>query len=105
LIVSELKNKFGAFQFYCILIGMIAATRYVGYFWGNAHYERHHLTLSTHENSLQTLKLANEKLTKNLNVLGVELEVARLTQQQHFIEIGKYIDTEKELRTQLAFYQ
>lgn len=105
MIVSELKNKFGAFQFYCILIVMIAATLYVGFFWGNAHYERQQITLSTHEKSLQNLKLENEKLTKNLNVLGVELEVARLTQQQHFIEIGKYIDTEKELRTQLAFYQ
>ena len=48
--------------------------------------------VSIHEKSIQNLKLENEQLTKNLNVLGVELEVARLTQQQHFVEIGKRIE-------------
>jgi hypothetical protein len=88
LIISELKNKFGAFQFYLILIVMIAVTVYLGFFWGNANYTQQQMTISTHE-----------------NILGVELEVAKLTQQQHFIEIGKSIDVEKDLRTQLAFYQ
>jgi hypothetical protein len=84
---------------------MIAATLYAGFFWGNVHYAQQKMTVSTHEKSIQNLKLENEQLTKNLNILGVELEVARLTQQQHFVEIGKNIDTEKDLRTQLAFYQ
>lgn len=84
---------------------MIAAFLYLGFFWGNAQYTQQRLTISTHEKSIQNLKLENEKLTKNLNILGVELEVARLTQQQHFIETGKSIDVEKDLRTQLAFYQ
>lgn len=84
---------------------MFAATLYLGFFWGNAYYEQQKMLVSTHERSIKNLKLENEKLTKNLNVLGVELEVARLTQQQHFIEIGKSIDVEKDLRTQLAFYQ
>jgi len=105
LIISKLKKKFGAFQFYLIFLLMIAATLYAGFFWGNAHYAQQKMMLSTHEKSIQNLKLENEKLTKNLNILGVELEVARLTQQKHFVEIGKSIDTEKELRTQLAFYQ
>ncbi|AGH47154.1 DUF6776 family protein [Paraglaciecola psychrophila] len=105
LIISELKNKFGAFQFYLILIVMIAVTVYLGFFWGNANYTQQQMTISTHEKSIYNLKLENEKLIKNLNILGVELEVAKLTQQQHFIEIGKSIDVEKDLRTQLAFYQ
>jgi hypothetical protein len=84
---------------------LIAATLYAGFFWGNAHYTQQKMTISTHEKSIQNLKQENEQLIKNLNVLGVELEVARLTQQQHFVEIGKSIDTEKDLRTQLAFYQ
>jgi hypothetical protein len=105
LSISELKKKLGAFQFYCILIVLIAATLYAGFFWGNAHYTQQKMTISTHEKSIQNLKQENEQLIKNLNVLGVELEVARLTQQQHFVEIGKSIDTEKDLRTQLAFYQ
>lgn len=84
---------------------MVSATLYAGFFWGNAHYTQQKITVSTHEESIQNLKLENEQLTKSLNILGVELEVARLAQQQHFVEIGKSIDVEKELRTQLAFYQ
>lgn len=105
MIISELKNKLGAFQFYLFLIVMIVATVYLGFFWGNAHYTQQQITISTHEKSIRNLKLENEKLTKHLNILGVELEVSKLTQQQHFVEIGKSIDIEKELRTQLAFYQ
>jgi hypothetical protein len=84
---------------------MIAVSLYAGFFWGNAYYAQQQMTVSTHEKSIQNLKIENEQLTKNLNILGVELEVARLTQQQHFVEIGKSIDVEKDLRTQLAFYQ
>jgi hypothetical protein len=105
LIVSESKNKFGAFQFYFILIAMITTILYLGFFLGNKHFTQQQMTISIHENSIQNLKLENEQLTKNLNILGVELEVAKLTQQQHFVEIGKSIDIEKGLRTQLAFYQ
>ncbi|MFQ3189554.1 MAG: hypothetical protein ACI936_000679 [Paraglaciecola sp.] len=105
MIFSELKNRLGAFQFYLILVAMIAATLYLGFFWGNTYYTQQKMTISIHEKSIQNLKLENEQLTKNLNILGVELEVAKLTQQQHFIEIGKSIDVEKDLRTQLAFYQ
>jgi len=84
---------------------MLAATLYAGFFWGNTHYTQQQMTVSTQKNSIQNLKRENEQLTKKLNILGVELEVARLTQQQHFVEIGKSIDVEKDLRTQLAFYQ
>ena len=103
--ISELKNKFGAFQFYFILMATITATVYLGFFWGNEHFTQQKMTISIHENSIQNLKVENEQLTKNLNILGVELEVAKLTQQQHFVEIGKSNDVEKDLRTQLAFYQ
>ena len=105
MIISELKNRLGAFQFYIILIAMISGIVYVGFFWGNAHFTQQKMTISTHEKSIQNLKLENEQLTKNLNILGVELEIAKLTQQQHFVEVGKSIDVEKDLRTQLGFYQ
>ena len=105
MIISELKKKLGAFQFYLILIAIIAAILYLGFLWGNTHYTQQQMTISTHEKSIRNLKLENEQLTKNFNILGVELEVAKLTQQQHFVEIGKSVDVENELRTQLAFYQ
>ena len=66
--IFELKNKFGAFQFYFILIAMIAAVLYVGFFLGNAHYDQQQSILSIHEESIKNLKVENEKLTKNLVV-------------------------------------
>ena len=103
--ISELKNKFGAFQFYFILIAIIAATLYIGFFWGNMHFAQQQNTVATHLKSIDNLKLENENLTRNLNVLGVELEVAKLAQKQHSLELEKRIAAEKNLRTQLAFYQ
>lgn len=71
MIISELKNKFGAFQSYIILIAMITAILYLGFFLGNSHFTQQKMTISTHEESIQNLKLENEQLTKNLNILGV----------------------------------
>ena len=103
--ISELKNKFGAFQFYFILIAIIAATLYIGFFWGNKHFAQQQNIVATHIKSINNLKRENENMTRNLNVLGVELEVAKLAQKQHSSELEKRIAAEKELRTQLAFYQ
>lgn len=102
---SELKQKFGAFQFYLILLVIIGGTFYVGFYWGNQHYAQQQLSLSKHQESMQNLKRENEQLVKKLNILGVELEVAKLTQQQHFVEVQQSIEREKGLRTQLGFYQ
>ena len=65
---------------------MITAILYLGFFLGNSHFTQQKMTISTHEESIQNLKLENEQLTKNLNILGVELEIAKLTQQQHFVD-------------------
>ncbi|WP_299080041.1 DUF6776 family protein [uncultured Paraglaciecola sp.] len=103
--IYKLKNKLGPFQFYLIFIALTAAILYLGFFWGNSHYTQQKMAVATHERSIRNLKVENEQLIKKLNVLGVELEVARLEKQQHFAEIDKRIDIENDLRTQLAFYQ
>lgn len=105
LTTFELKQKFGAFQFYLLILIIIAGAVYLGFYWGNQDYAQQQINLSQHEESVQNLKLENEQLVKNLNILGVELEVARLTQQKHFLEIQQSIEREKALKTQLGFYQ
>jgi hypothetical protein len=102
---SELKQKMGAFQFYLLLLVMLAGAIYLGFSWGNQDYTQQQLNLSKHEKSIQNLKRENEQLVKKLNILGVELEVAKLTQQKHFVEVQQSIEREKALRTQLGFYQ
>lgn len=101
----QLKQKFGAFQFYLLILLIIAGAVYLGFHLGNQDYVQQQINLSKHEESVQNLKFENEQLVKNLNILGVELEVARLTQQKHFLEIQQSIEREKTLKTQLGFYQ
>ncbi|MGS2721636.1 DUF6776 family protein [Paraglaciecola aestuariivivens] len=103
--IAELKQKWGAFQFYLVLIGGIGAALYIGFKLGNEHFDLQNQKIASQQSSLQNLKTENDRLTKDLNVLGVELEVAKLTQQQHFADMQKSIEREKALRTQLGFYQ
>jgi hypothetical protein len=105
LSITHLKNKLGAFQFYFLWVTSIVLVLYVGFRWGNQHYVQQQKNLTVQQTSIQNLKTENEKLVKNLNVLGVELEVATLTQKQHFVEMAQSIEREKALRTQVAFYQ
>lgn len=103
--ISELKQRLGAFQWYLVIIFIIGVSLYGGFHLGNVYYQQQLRLVSTHEHSIQNLKDENNKLTKNLNILGVELEVARLTQQKSFVEIEQGIEREKDLRKQVAFYQ
>ena len=105
LTISELKRQLGVFQVYLLLICIVGLSLYTGFHMGNDYHDKQEWQISKDQQSIQNFKLENEKLTKNLNILGVELEIARFAQQQHFVEIGKSIDVQKDLRTQLAFYQ
>jgi hypothetical protein len=72
---------------------------------GNDYHDKQKWQISKHQQSIQNLKLENEQLTKNLNILGVELEVAILAQQRHFSGIEQALKRENTLRKDLAFYQ
>ena len=103
--LSELKRQFGAFQFYVLLIVIIGLTGYVGFHFGNERQSRQAELISINEQSIQNLTTENQKLSKSLNILGVELEVAKLAQQQHAKKIQQALARENELKTDLAFYQ
>ncbi|MFT2091910.1 DUF6776 family protein [Paraglaciecola sp. 2405UD69-4] len=103
--VSEYKKKFGAFRVYTFMLVFLGAAVYLGFTLGGDNQERQAKLISTQEQSIQNLTTENEKLTKDLNVLGVELEVARLAQQHHKTEIETLLDRERELKSKLEFYQ
>jgi hypothetical protein len=102
---SDFKQQIGAFQLYLVLIVIFSLTLYGGFHWGNSHYRQQQALVAIHVTSIGNLKSENATLTKNLNVLGVELEVAKLAQQQNFLQTSQGIERENALRTQLAFYQ
>ncbi|MGJ8680693.1 DUF6776 family protein, partial [Paraglaciecola sp.] len=103
--LSELKRRFGAFQLYLLLVVALGICLYIGFHLGNYHYEKQIDTVATHEQSIDNLTNENNKLVKNLNILGVELEVTKLAQKKAFVEIEQGIQRETKLREQIAFYQ
>ncbi|WP_199271646.1 DUF6776 family protein [Paraglaciecola sp. L3A3] len=103
--ISELKQKVGAFQVYLLALILIGLCLYSGFHLGNVYYEQQEKALAVQEQSITNLKLENNKFIKNLNILGVELEVAKLAQKKAFIELEQGIEREKDLRKKIGFYQ
>lgn len=97
--------RYGAFQLYLILSVIIALCLYVGFHLGNAHYSQQEKRMAVHEQSIQNLTTENNTLIKNLNILGVELEVAKLAQKKAFIEIEQDIERQTKLREKIGFYE
>ncbi|MEO9946046.1 MAG: DUF6776 family protein [Paraglaciecola sp.] len=103
--LAEYKKQFGAFRVYAFLVVIISVALYLGFKLGGANQSRQASLISIHEQSIQNLTTENLKLTKDLNVLGVELEIAKLAQMRHKSEIETILDREKKLKSTLEFYQ
>ncbi|MFT5674695.1 MAG: hypothetical protein ACI808_000619 [Paraglaciecola sp.] len=102
---SELKRQLGAFQFYIMSVFLLILAIYVGFNWGNTSDDEQQSELARLNQTLSNLQIENNELTKTLNIHGVELEVARLSEQQIHQEIKQGLQREQELRSDLAFYQ
>lgn len=105
MIVQQLKQHFGAFGFYLaggiLLVGAI----FLGYKFGNFLTDSQLKETATLKHSLENLNVENNELTRKLNVLGVELEVQRLANQQAQKSIEQGLEREADLKRQLGFYQ
>ena len=53
----------------------------------------------------KVLKAENDDLVKQLNILGVELEVSRIANQHSGELLQKEFDNQLVLRKELSFYQ
>ena len=102
---DAIKQHIGAFKFYGALIVIVLSAAYLGYRAGNEMHDVQADEISRLEHSLQNLRDENEKLTRNLNVQRVELEVQRLAAQRSQSTIQQGIEREAGLREELAFYQ
>lgn len=103
--LSELKQQWGAFQFYVVSILLLCAAIYIGFTWGNKDNLEQQQRISQLNQTLGNLQIENNSLTKKLNILGVELEVARLAEKLTNQEIQQGLQRENVLRTDLGFYQ
>ena len=103
--LEQLKKHYGAFHFYALCGAVIAIVAYLGFEAGNVHYDAQKQQIDTLNQSLDNLRKENETLTKNLNVLGVELEVQRLANQSTQQNLQENLVKEAQLKQELSFYQ
>ena len=101
----QLKQKWGAFSVYAFIFAGILSALFLGFWLGNQYFSYQQKALLTLENTVQNLQSENNELSKNLNIMRVELDVAALSQQKTFAEIKQSIEREKALQKDIAFYQ
>ncbi|MBT1061992.1 hypothetical protein KJY73_00345 [Bowmanella sp. Y26] len=102
---KALKTKLGAMRFYWLMIALLVLVGYLGIRWGNHQYEYQARQIEALEQSLANVTAENNKLTKSLNILGVELEVERLASQQMQGSLTQSMQKQAEIRRELSFYQ
>lgn len=100
-----LKHRMGAFKWYLAIVIAFVLAVYLGTKVERYSSERQQKNMLVLEQSVKNLKHENETLTKQLNILQVEIDVATLSQQKTFEEIKQGLDREKALQKDIAFYQ
>ncbi|MBU2879418.1 MULTISPECIES: DUF6776 family protein [Alteromonadaceae] len=105
MIPDEIRKTWSAFKFYTVLLILFICTAYFAFMYGNSHFESQNAKISTLEHTMENLSLDNQRLTKQLNILGVELEVQRLAvkKSQQMLEQG--LANEAKLKEEIQFYQ
>ncbi|WP_102794207.1 DUF6776 family protein [Bowmanella denitrificans] len=102
---KQLKSKIGAMRFYLVIMALLALVAYLGIRWGNHQYDYQARQIAGLEQSLARVTKENNQLTKSLNILGVELEVERLANQQMQGNLTQNLQKQAEIRRELSFYQ
>lgn len=101
----DTKKRYGAFKIYLISLAALGLAVYLGYMLGNDLSQAQQAEIDTLNQTVENINKENNQLTKNLNILGVELEVERLASQQAQSNIEEGMVEQAKLREELAFYQ
>lgn len=102
---NVIKQRLGAFRFYLVFFILIGLSVLLGYQWTDVDRARLEAEINSLRHSLDNLAQENNRLTRDLNILGVDLEVARLATQENHKQFQLNMDVEKDLRRELSFYQ
>ncbi|WJG08919.1 DUF6776 family protein [Aliiglaciecola sp. LCG003] len=105
MIPEDIRKTWSAFKFYTLLLIVIAVVAYLAFHYGNTHYTQQQQKINTLGQTVQNLSADNQRLTTQLNILGVEIEVQRLAAQKSQETITNGLNREAQLRQELLFYQ
>lgn len=102
---ARIVAHIGAFKFYLLMLLLLGGAAFLGFKGGNFAFEQQNQHIAQLNNSIGNLKSENDELTKRLNILGVELEIARLANQETHDAIQEGLDNQVALKRELSFYQ
>lgn len=102
---SEIKKRLGAMRFYLLLAALLAVALYMGVRLGNVQYSYQKDKIAGLEQTIASITEENHRLTKGMNIVGVELEVERLANQKLQSSLKQAMEGETALRQELAFFQ
>ncbi|WP_026375926.1 DUF6776 family protein [Aestuariibacter salexigens] len=92
-------------SYYVVLVGVMAICTYLGYALGSLHEARQQTRINTLQHTVDNLRQENDTLTRDLNVLGVELEVQKLAVTQTQQQLEAQQQQQEAVQRELAFYQ
>ncbi|WP_141096217.1 DUF6776 family protein [Lacimicrobium sp. SS2-24] len=101
----EIKERLGAMRFYLLLVALLVLTMYAGVRLGNVQYSYQKEKIAGLEQTIDAITTENHQLTKQMNIVGVELEVERLANQKLQSSLRQAMEGETGLRQELAFYK
>ncbi|MBE1301926.1 MAG: hypothetical protein GJ680_18725 [Alteromonadaceae bacterium] len=103
--LEQIKRRVGAFKFYVTLIVVLSVCGYAGYSVGVRYQANLQQEIAQLTHSVENLREENNKLTRSLNILGVDLEVSRLANENSQQLIRDEMQEQVALRKELSFYQ
>ncbi|GAA0859663.1 DUF6776 family protein [Aliiglaciecola litoralis] len=105
MIPEDIRKTWGAFKFYTLLLALFGIAIYLSFTYGNHDNARQQAEIATLKHTMDNLAKENQRLTRELNILGVELEVQRLAAQKLQVKIQQDLAREAQLKQENQFYQ
>lgn len=105
MLPDEIRKTWSAFKFYSLVILILVIASYSAFKYGNQYYAQQQNEIETLQHTMSNLDSENQRLTQQLNVLGVELEVQRLAAVKLQDSITQGLQRETELQKEISFYQ
>lgn len=102
---EQLKLKLGVFRFYLLAIIVVGGAAFAGFWYGHPAAEKSQLIINSLTKNVEQLNQENHRLTRQINILSVELEVAKLTNQSIQNQLQTELNTANDLRKTVSFYQ
>ena len=103
--VVKVKTSLGAFRFYLLMVCLLSAAVTTGYFYGHSRAAEDSKIIKSLKQSVETLNQENYRLTRQLNILSVDLEVARMANLDIQSDLQVNLGVTSELKKTVSFYQ